>query len=159
MPKQLKIILHPDPSLRKKSLSLKESEILDPKIKNLLLDMEETMLKKDGAGLAAPQIGRNLRLIVIRYENQTLFLINPRITKKSWAREVDEEGCLSVLNEKGEIIYAPVARFKKISCLYFDINGNKKKLAAENLLARVLQHEIDHLDGILFIDKIVKQKK
>lgn len=159
MPKQLKIIIHPNPILRKKSQPLKTAEITSPEIQGLLLDMEETMLKKDGAGLAAPQIGKNIRLIVIRYEDKTLFLINPQITKKSWAREVEEEGCLSVINSQGEIIYAPVERYKKINCLYLDAKGEKKKLAAEKLLARVIQHEIDHLDGILFIDRIVKNKK
>lgn len=159
MLKQLKILTNPNPILRKKSAPLNLAEINLPELKTLLADMEETVIKKDGAGLAAPQIGKNIRLIVIRQENKTLFLINPQITKKSWAREIEEEGCLSVLNDKGEIIYAPVERHKKINCLYYDEQGQKQKIAAEKILARVLQHEIDHLDGILFIDKIVKNKK
>jgi peptide deformylase len=129
-----------------------------PELKEMLLDMAETMLKKDGAGLAAPQIGRNIRAIVVHHNNKTLFLINPQITKRSWAREIEEEGCLSVLNDQGEIIYAPVERFKKINCVYLDEKGRNKKISAEKILARVIQHEIDHLDGILFIDKIVKTK-
>ena len=159
MPKELKILIHPHPTLRKKSQDIPEAELSRKDFKELLLDMEETMLKKDGAGLAAPQIGRNIRAIVIRHENKTLFLINPQITKKSWAREIEEEGCLSVLNEKGEIIYAPVERHKKINCLYLDRQGRKQKISAEKILARVIQHEVDHLDGILFIDKIAKIKK
>lgn len=156
MPKQLDIVLHPNQILRKKSVEIKKEELLDKKMKEFLLDMEETMKKKDGAGLAAPQVGKNIRLIVINNENnKTLFLINPKITKKSWAREVEEEGCLSVVNDKGEIIYGPVSRHKKINCIYLDKNGNKKTLTAEKLLARVIQHEIDHLDGILFIDRLV----
>ncbi len=158
MSEQLKIILHPNPILRKKSTALTAKELASPEIQALLSDMEETMLKKDGAGLAAPQVGRNLRAIVIRHESENFFLINPQITKKSWAREIDEEGCLSVLNEKGEIIYAPVERYKKIICVYLDRGGEKKKLAASGLLARVIQHETDHLDGILFIDKVAKRK-
>lgn len=84
-------------------------------------------------------------------------MINPEITKKSWAKETDLEGCLSVLNKKGEIYYLPVSRHKKVTCSYFDNKGKKKKIEGEGLMARVLQHETDHLDGILFIDKAVKE--
>lgn len=157
MAKELKILTNPNPGLRKKSALVAPDVLKAPDFQNLLLDMEETMLKKDGAGLAAPQIGHNIRAIVVRHEDETIFLINPQITKKSWAREIEEEGCLSVLNDQGEIIYAPVERYKKVNCLFFDQNGNKKIIKAEKMLARVLQHEIDHLDGILFIDKIVKK--
>jgi len=158
MPKELKILLNPNPVLRRVSREITPAELADPKLQRLLLDMEETMLKKDGAGLAAPQVGENIRAIVIKHADKTIFLINPQITKKSWAREIEEEGCLSVLNDKGEIIYAPVERHKKINCLYLDKKGHKQKISAEKILARVLQHETDHLDGILFIDKIVKKK-
>ncbi|MFA5109028.1 MAG: peptide deformylase [Patescibacteria group bacterium] len=158
MPQELKIITNPNPILRKKSVAIDPEKINVPELKEMLLDMAETMLKKDGAGLAAPQIGRNIRAIVVHHNNKTLFLINPQITKRSWAREIEEEGCLSVLNDQGEIIYAPVERFKKINCVYLDEKGRNKKISAEKILARVIQHEIDHLDGILFIDKIVKTK-
>ncbi len=159
MPKQLKILLNPNPILRKLSTPLDTNEILKPEFKVLLADMAETMMNKDGAGLAAPQIGQNIRVVVIHHDKKTLFLINPQITKKSWAREIEEEGCLSVLNDKGEIIYAPVERHKKINCVYLDEKGIKNKIQAEKLLARVIQHELDHLDGVLFIDKIVQNKK
>lgn len=158
MPKQLTIITHPNQILRNKSVEVDLETIKSPLIQTLLKDMEETMKKKDGAGLAAPQVAKNIRVIVVSHNDKTIFLINPRITKKSWARETEEEGCLSVLNEKGEIIYAPVERHKKVSCLYFDEKGQIKKIAAEKILARVLQHEIDHLDGILFIDRIKSEK-
>lgn len=163
MAKQLDIITHPNPILRQKSAEISKEQLLDKKMKTLLADMELTMKKRDGAGLAAPQVGLNIRLIVISHDKKTLFLINPKITKKSWAREIEEEGCLSVVNEKGEIIYAPVSRHKKINCLYLDEKGKQKTLAAEKLLARVIQHEVDHLDGILFIDRLqedqTKRKK
>jgi peptide deformylase len=159
MPKELKILIHPNPTLRKKSDPIAETEILAKEFQTLLADMKETMLKKDGAGLAAPQIGKNIRVVVINYEDKIFFLVNPQITKKSWAKEIEEEGCLSVLNKKGEIIYAPVERHKKINCIYLDEKGVKQKLIAEKLFARVIQHEIDHLDGILFIDKIAKKNK
>ena len=154
MAKKLDIITHPNPILRQKSTEISKEQLLDKKMKALLADMELTMKKRDGAGLAAPQIGLNIRLIVISHDKKTLFLINPKITKKSWAREIEEEGCLSVVNAKGEIIYAPVSRHKKINCLYLDEKGKQKTLAAEKLLARVIQHEVDHLDGILFIDRL-----
>lgn len=154
MAKQLTIITNPNPILRKKSEIIDDEKILSAEFQKLLLDMEETMIKKDGAGLAAPQIGQNIRVVVVSHNNKTLFLINPQITKKSWAREIEEEGCLSVLNSKGEIIYAPVERHKKINCLYFNEKGSKQKIVAEKLFARVIQHELDHLDGILFIDRL-----
>lgn len=159
MPKELDILLNPNPILRKKSEPLEIADILKPEFQALLADMAETMTKKDGAGLAAPQIGKNIRMIVIQNDKNILFLINPMITKKSWARETEEEGCLSVLDDKGEIIYAPVERYKKINCIYLNEKGEKKKLIAEKLFARVIQHEIDHLDGILFIDRIVEKNK
>jgi len=159
MTKLLPIIVHPNPLLRKKSTALPLTKISQPKIQQLLLDMEKTMIEKDGAGLAAPQIGQNIRLIVINHDNKTIFLINPQITKKSWAKDTDEEGCLSVLNEKGDIIYAPVERYRKINCIYWDEKGYKKKISAEKMLARIIQHEIDHLDGILFIDRLATKKK
>src|SRR5680860_649846 len=152
MPKILDIILHPDPILRKISRKIKDEELTSPKISRLLLDMEQTMKNKDGAGLAAPQVGQNLRLVVINHNGKTMFLINPRITKKSWAKELEDDGCLSVVNKKGEIIWAPVSRHKKVNCVYLDVKGKKKHLSAEKSLAKAIQHEIDHLDGILFID-------
>lgn len=158
MPKQLEILLNPNPILRQKSIPVATEDILKPEFQILLADMKETMLKKDGAGLAAPQIGKNIRAIVIQHDDNIFFLINPIITKKSWAKETEEEGCLSVLNKKGEIIYAPVERHKKINCVYLNEKGEKKKISVEKLFARIVQHETDHLDGILFIDKIVKIK-
>jgi len=156
MPKILNIITYPNEVLRKISSALSQADIKKPEIKELFVSMEKTMLKKDGAGLAAPQVGKNIRLIVISHDNKTLFLINPQITKKSWARKIEEEGCLSVVNEKGEIIYAPISRHKKINCTYLDEAGNKRSLSAEDMLARIIQHEVDHLNGILFIDYLLK---
>ncbi len=156
MPKQLNIILHPDPILRKKSAEVDLEKIQEPEFQAWLKDLEETMVKKDGAGLAAPQVGKNLKVFVIAHEGKNIFFINPKITKKSWGKIIDDEGCLSVLDKKGEIIYAKVARHKKINCSYYDEKGKLKKIQADKFLARVIQHESDHLDGILFIDRIEK---
>lgn len=159
MPKELPIITYPDPRLRLKSTPVDETKIKSGELQRLLSAMAETMLKKDGAGLAAPQIGQTIRVIVVRHEDKTIFLINPEISGKSWARETEEEGCLSVLNEEGKIIYAPVERYKRVTCVYWDEKGQKQKIRAEKILARILQHEIDHLDGILFIDRIAQKNK
>lgn len=156
MAKQLDIILHPNQILRKKSEELDLEKLKDPEFRTWLKDLEETMLVKDGAGLAAPQVGTHLRIFAVAHEGKNIILINPKITKRSWARVIDDEGCLSVLDEKGEIIYAKVSRHKKINCSYYDENGKLKKISADKFLARVIQHENDHLDGILFIDRIEK---
>lgn len=158
MAKNLKIIIHPDERLRQISKKVDLEELKTLEFQTFLEDMDLTMKKKDGAGLAAPQVGRLRRVIVVANEKKSLVMINPRITKKSWAKITEEEGCLSVLNDQGEIIYAPVERYKRVNCVYLDEKGNQKKISAEKLLARVIQHEIDHLDGVLFIDKIASQK-
>lgn len=158
MPRILDIIKHPAPSLREISQEIPLTDFKKSEMKQLLVDMEHTMKKLDGAGLAAPQVGMNIRLVVIHDEktNKTIFMINPKITKKSWGQEIDEEGCLSVLDSKGKIIYGPVLRHKKVTCSYYDEKGEKKKIQAEKILSRIIQHETDHLDGILFIDRLVK---
>ncbi|MFA5644609.1 MAG: peptide deformylase [Patescibacteria group bacterium] len=150
----LPIIIHPNEILRKKSTKINLADVVKVEFKKFITEMTETMFKKDGAGLASPQVGKNIRLIVLNNNDQALIMINPQITKKSWAKEVDQEGCLSVLDKKGEIYYLPVSRNKKVNCIYFDENGKKQKIEADGLLARAIQHEIDHLDGILFIDRV-----
>ncbi len=145
----LEILKHPNKILRQKSKKIDLKNIDH----QLIADMTETMFKKDGAGLAAPQIGKNIRLVVLNKENKVLVMINPVITKKSWAKDIEPEGCLSVVDKKGEIYFKNVARHKKIKCTYFDAQGKKHELSAEKMLSRAIQHEIDHLDGILFIDK------
>lgn len=158
MANNLKIILHPDDRLRQISKEVSLEEINTPEFQAFLEDLDLTMRKKDGAGLAAPQVGRLLRVIVVADDKKSLIMINPRLTKKSWAKITEEEGCLSILNDKGEILYDLVERCKRVNCVYLDGKGNQKKISAEKMLARVIQHEIDHLDGVLFIDKIAKKK-
>ena len=148
MPKILPIIINPNPILRKKSIQVKRDEIKSKEFQRLCLDMAETMKEKDGIGLAAPQIGKNIRLIVVNTADRAVCMINPKIIKKSWAKELGEEGCLSVPG-----VFGKVKRHKKIDCKYLDKTGKEVKIKADGLMARVIQHEIDHLDGILFIDK------
>jgi peptide deformylase len=148
MPKILPIIKAPNDILRKKSSELPLDKINSPVIKKLCGDMCFTMVKKDGVGLAAPQIGKNIRLIVVNTKDGVLALINPKIISKSLIKEWGEEGCLSVPGYFGQ-----VKRNKKIKCAYINLEGKSIELEASGMLARVMEHEIDHLDGILFIDK------
>ncbi len=151
MAKILSILINPHPILRRKSREIGPEEIGSADTKELCLDMMKTMAAKDGVGLAAPQVGRNIRLIAINVKNEPIVMLNPKITKKSWAKEWGEEGCLSLPG-----IFGRVKRHRKIKCVYIDGNGTGKKMDAAGLLARVIQHEIDHLDGILFIDRTKK---
>lgn len=154
MAKIISIITVPNPPLRLKSKTVKLPEINSPAIQKLIADMIKTMLQKEGVGLAAPQVKENIRLIVVNHKDGVLAMINPKITRRSWEKEWGEEGCLSVPGTFGE-----VKRHKKISCCYFNERAERKKITAEGLLARVIQHETDHLDGILFIDKARQLKK
>ncbi len=133
--------------LRKKS---REIEVIDDKIKELANDMMETMHKWDGLGLAGPQVGVLKRIIVIDlYEEGMQFtLINPVIVKQKGTQEVDE-GCLSFPNKFGK-----VERPKEVVVEALNIDGKKVRLKAKDLLAQALCHEIDHLNGVLFTDKV-----
>ncbi|MDO8669583.1 MAG: peptide deformylase [Candidatus Buchananbacteria bacterium] len=142
----LKIITHPNPILRKRSQNV--ADVLSDKIQKLIPEMMETMKAKEGVGLAAPQIGQNIRLFVVGYKDKNLVIINPKIIKKSLLKEWDEEGCLSIPNKYGQ-----VKRHKSLTVKYLNEGGQEQTLKASGLLARVIQHETDHLDGILFIDK------
>ncbi|HIT70632.1 MAG TPA: peptide deformylase [Candidatus Scatovivens faecipullorum] len=128
----------------------KEIDIIDEKIRELAEDMMETMHKWDGVGLAGPQVGVLKRIIVIDlYEEGTQFiLINPVIIKEKGVQEVDE-GCLSFPNKFGK-----VDRPKEVVVEALDIDGKKVKLKAKDFLAQVLSHEIDHLNGIVFTEKV-----
>lgn len=146
----LKIIIHPNKILRNISAEVDISGVKSGKFLELIKEMTETMKEKDGVGLAAPQIGENLRLIIVVLDKVVITMINPQITKKSWAKDTAEEGCLSIPKT-----YGKVERHKQINCVYFDENGKKQKLKLKNLNARIIQHEVDHLDGVLFIDKLI----
>ena len=130
----------------------KPIEVIDEKIKQLAEDMFETMHKYDGLGLAGPQIGVLKRIIVIDlYEDGTQFvLINPVIVKQKGEQIVDE-GCLSFPEQFGK-----VRRPKEVTVEALDLNGKKVKLVGKDLLAQALCHEIDHLNGEVFIDKVEK---
>lgn len=142
----LPILIYPDPRLKKKAEEIKDPK--DPAIRELIFDMLETMKKNNGLGLAAPQVGKSVRLCAVKFERKTHILINPIIKSKSWSKEIAEEGCLSFPGQ-----FIPVKRFKKVKIIAQDKTGKKISIKAEGLLARAFQHEIDHLDGILYIDR------
>ena len=119
---------------------------VDTKLKKLLDDMAETMYDASGVGLAAPQVGIPIRAVVIDVGNGLLELINPVIVEREGS-EIDSEGCLSVPN-----IFGDVERAARVTVEYMNRNGKIRRLSAEKLLARCIQHELDHLEGTLFID-------
>jgi peptide deformylase len=127
---------------------------LAPDIQALLPEMVETMHREDGVGLAAPQIGKSLRLAVLEVDGIVYHLINPQITSLSQEKIVFEEGCLSLPGE-----YFPIIRSENLTVKYQDARGLPKKLRAEGFLAVVIQHEVDHLDGILICHRFRKQEK
>jgi peptide deformylase len=158
---KLEILTYPDPRLARKSTPI---EAVDDNVRQLIDDMFETMYAADGVGLAAPQIGVTQRLIVVDCDQKNdeqgnvisrapIAVVNPTITFKegkiSW-----EEGCLSVPDYNDE-----VERAAKVVCEGLDRDGKPLRIEAEGLLAVCLQHEIDHLDGVLFVDRLSRLKQ
>lgn len=136
-----------DPVLRTKTKEVKE---VTDKTRKLINNMFETMYDAPGIGLAAPQIGISKKVVVVDVEGDKYALINPEIVEKQGA-EIGEEGCLSIPGERDL-----VERSTYIKVRALDENGKEIEVEARDLLARALQHEIDHLDGVLFTDKTVK---
>ncbi len=141
---KLKIMIAGDPVLRDVA---KPVERIDKKLQRLLKDMAETMYAADGVGLAAPQVGVSKRVVVIDVGDGLYELINPVIVKKEGC-VLGSEGCLSVPDYEGE-----VERANYVECEFTDRTGQRMLLQAHDLLAVCIQHELDHLDGVLFIDK------
>ncbi|MGL4797473.1 MAG: peptide deformylase [Paraclostridium sp.] len=136
-----------EPVLRKKC---KAVEKIDEKIIQLLDDMADTMYAADGVGLAAPQVGILKRIAIVDIGDGIIELINPEIIEVK-GKQTDDEGCLSVVNECG-----PVTRPYYVKVRAYNRQGQLYEIEGEELLARAFCHEIDHLDGILFVDKIEK---
>lgn len=160
----LSITMLPTATLRERSRELLPEEVLSPKFQTLIKDMVPAMYDNDGIGLAAPQVGVNVRLCIIGREavhndkrpngkkpdpnKKDLVLINPTYQKLSKKFTKDDEGCLSVPGYYGE-----VKRYQEIYVTALNEQGEKLEFAAKNFFARVIQHEVDHLDGHLFIDR------
>ena len=141
---KLKIVIAGAPVLREVAQPV---ERIDKKLQRLLRDMAETMYAADGVGLAAPQVGVSKRVVVIDVGEGLYELINPEIVKRE-GKVLGSEGCLSVPDYEGE-----VERSEDVECEFTDKTGQRMLLSASGLLAICIQHELDHLDGILFIDK------
>ncbi|MGA1841236.1 MAG: peptide deformylase [bacterium] len=145
----IKIYTYPDPMLKKKA---EEVSDIDGILEKLIKDMTDTMYYAPGIGLAAPQVGVSSRLVVIDQSlgkrRAPLVMINPRIIS-SEGTTFEEEGCLSFPETFGQ-----VKRAQRVEVEFIDIKGKESRLVGEDLLARVFQHEIDHLDGILFIERM-----
>lgn len=152
----LKILEVPDPLLKKKSAIV---EHIDDALRKMLDDMLETMYDAPGVGLAAPQVGILKRMVVIDVTRDDepkhpYKMINPVITAHGDATVMHDEGCLSVPEQ-----YAPVERYETVTAEYTDENGKRRTVRADGLLAICIQHELEHLDGKLFIDHLSKVKR
>jgi peptide deformylase len=135
-----------DPVLREPARPV---ERFDDALRRLAEDMIQTMQDAPGVGLAAPQVGRSLRLVVFQVgEDPAQTLANP-VLRDEWGEQIGEEGCLSVPG-----LYYPVRRHLRVQAEGYDLDGHDVALEASELLARVLQHEVDHLNGVLFIDRL-----
>jgi peptide deformylase len=145
----LKILKYPDDFLRKKAREVEDFK--DPELARLVSEMVKTMEAEKGIGLAAPQVGSGLRICVVKVDNTVHILVNPKIKSSSRKKEIFEEGCLSFPGK-----FFPIERPIKVKVKAKNLAGKKIKIKADGLLARVFQHEIDHLDGILIIDRAVK---
>ena len=140
-----------DEFLRKKSREVEIDDIKSEKIQSLIDDMLETMYNYKGVGLAAVQVGMLKRVIVIDVEDEKgpYVLINPQIIKTKGEKECDE-GCLSFPNQFGKVV-----RPTEVTVEFYDRNAEKIRLKAKDLLAQAICHECDHLEGILFVDKVL----
>ena len=152
----LKILTIPDPRLKHKSSNI---EVFDKKLKTIVKNMYETLYASgNGFGLAAPQVDIRKRIVVIDLnedgKSSPITFINPRIIKFSDEKFVNQEGCLSVPE-----YYADVERAKEVEVEWFDDTGVKYKKTLSGLMSICIQHEIDHLDGILFVDHLSTLKR
>lgn len=147
----LRLHLLGSPVLRERS---REVAAVDDAIRAFVDAMFETMDANKGVGLAANQVGQAIRVAVIDADEQRIALINPRITATSGDKEAEEEGCLSIPD-----VFAEVTRPTRVTMEALDRDGKPYTLEADGLLARAIQHEIDHLDGVLFLDHLGLMKR
>ncbi|MHC5372896.1 peptide deformylase [Enterococcus sp. LJL120] len=145
---RLPIILYPDYRLKRMAEPVK---VITDELVELLDNMQETMVAHDGVGLSAPQVGVNLQIAIVEAdEGEVIELINPKIVKRS-GEDIDVEGCLSLPGK-----YGTVKRSTEITVIYFDREGDELEMEAFDYLARIIQHEVDHLQGKVFIDKQIE---
>lgn len=150
----LPVYVEPQPILRTQTEPITD---ITPEIRELVMSMRDTMHNANGIGLAAPQVGSSLSVCIAEYEDREsgaipfTALINPKIIWRSQKKSVSEEGCLSIPG-----IYGNVRRPEKVTVSYTDLDGKPRELSIDGLYARVIQHELDHLKGVLFTDYLSK---
>lgn len=149
----LPLVISPDPRLLVCSEAISKDEIND-NLRTFLNDMVETMRCEEGVGLAAVQVGVHKRILVMEINDEIYYLINPEIIFSSEEQNLFEEGCLSFPGQRSAVI-----RPKQVTVKYLDEFGLEQKLECDELLATCVQHEIDHLNGVVFVDRISKLKR
>jgi peptide deformylase len=154
MPKSLPLVKLPTKTLHKPSDLVNPKVIGTPAFQKFLDELTETMFVENGVGIAAPQVGRNERICIVSEKTGPKAYINPEIISKSEALQDSEEGCLSVPE-----VWGNVKRAKKVRFRALDRHGRKVEFEAKGFMATVYQHEVDHLDGTLFIDRAEKITK
>lgn len=151
----LPLVIAPDPRL---AVCSEAVEVVDDKLRKLMDDMLETMYAEEGIGLAAVQVGVHKRVLVMDLQreenNKPYFIVNPEIIEASEEENIYEEGCLSFPEQR-----AMVTRPKKVKVRHLDYQGNEQILECDELLATCIQHEIDHLNGVVFIDHVSRLKR
>ena len=148
---RLPILTDPNNELRIKAERVSIEEITTPEFQELLGNMIETMVSADGIGIAGPQVAKKKRVFIGILDGASHVFINPEIVKTSWRKVNSEEGCLSIPG-----VWGIVRRHRHVVVKYLDRDGKKQKRKLKGLEGIVVQHETDHLDGILFTDKVVK---
>jgi peptide deformylase len=149
---RVEILRHPNPALKQRAADVDPQT--DRSLARLTRDMAKAMYEAPGVGLAATQVGVQKRVVVVDIDDGLIVLCNPRLHHVSAESEVDDEGCLSLPG-----ITVPVERSTRIVCEAFDLTGQRLRIEADGLLSRVVQHEIDHLDGTLIIDRATPEER
>jgi peptide deformylase len=144
----LSLLTNPNELLREKSALVPVEEITSPETQELIENMIETMHASSGIGLAASQVGVHKRILIATIEKEDVVLINPEMTSKSLRTIITEEGCLSIPG-----VFGMVKRFRRMNLRAYNRAGEQIEMKLEGMPSVIVQHEMDHLDGILFIDK------
>lgn len=147
----MNVLHNPDPKLRDMSRLVSDEELQSAEIQELIDNMFETMKVENGVGLAAPQVGKHLRIIIVETDSGPEAFVNPKIVSRSFGMTDSQEGCLSIPG-----VFGWVKRHKNIKLRAKDRNGTPINMKVKGFPAIIFQHEVDHLDGVLFIDRAHK---
>lgn len=147
----MQVLINPNPQLRKNSAEVSKAEVLSSEMKRFVEELKKTMTEEKGVGIAAPQVGVHKRIIIIDTGNGLHAFFNPVVVRRSFWKMENEEGCLSVPG-----VFGIVRRSRAITVLALNEHAEPITISANKFPATVFQHEIDHLNGILFIDKVIR---